>query len=114
VVGKTSERDALIEFMDTHELWEDKPVVGPEDAGAIAELLTYESFKVLQNELLRRRDSYFQNLSRGLTNNRNLVDQREIDEKRGFWYGALWATTVLPRTMKRRAEKPDQPEGVDS
>lgn len=76
-----------------------------EDALAIADLPSYEAFKVLQNELLRRRESYFASLARGLTNNRAIVDQREIDEKRGFWYGALWATIVLPRTMKRQAAK---------
>jgi hypothetical protein len=25
------------------------------------------------------------------------VDQREIDYKRGFWQGAIWAVLVLPQ-----------------
>ena len=100
-----SDRVGLYDFLEEHDIWEEKPIVGPEEEEAIADLLGFESFKVLQNELLRRRNAYFLHLAQGLSNNRNLVDQREIDEKRGFWYGALWATLVLPKSIQRRAAK---------
>jgi hypothetical protein len=42
-------------------------------------------------ELREQRRRYEANLGRELVRGNRLVDQREIDFKRGFWYGLEWA-----------------------
>jgi len=36
---------------------------------------------------------------------RGPVDQREIDYKRGFWQGAVWATKILPHQAAAALDK---------
>lgn len=47
------------------------------------------------------REKYYANLAKGLASNPKPLDQREIDYKRGFWQGALFATQRLPKTLAK-------------
>lgn len=47
------------------------------------------------------REKYFANLARGLALNSAPLDQRELDYKRGFWQGAIFATQRLPKTLAK-------------
>jgi len=84
----------------------------PEALAAIATLMERSPhlLELLEAEVKRTRDEYAFNLARGLMKHVKTVDQREIDYKRGFWQGALWATILLPRkaqaelTRQRKAD----------
>jgi hypothetical protein len=54
-------------------------------------------FKRLGEVVKAEQTKYFANLARGLASSQGPVDQREIDYKRGFWQGALWAIQALPK-----------------
>ena len=43
------------------------------------------------------REEYYQNLANELSKSSQPISQREIDYKRGFWQGALYATQRLPK-----------------
>ena len=54
-----------------------------------------------------------QKMVHGMLNSRNTVDQRAIDERRGWYTGARYALRVLPyrahrRAMKALAETPEE------
>lgn len=49
------------------------------------------------DELKELKEAYYKNLARSLSESTKPVDQRDIDYKRGFWRGALWAYAVLPK-----------------
>jgi len=72
----------------------------PERRAEIARLIEAGSPKALEaivDEVKFVRDEYAFRLARGLMKRIEPVDQREIDYKRGFWQGALWATVILPK-----------------
>jgi hypothetical protein len=72
----------------------------PERRAEIARLIEAGSPRALEaivDEVKHVRDEYAFRLARGLMRQLDPVDQREIDYKRGFWQGALWATVVLPK-----------------
>lgn len=71
---------------------------------AISTLAAHPAWAVLEQELGAARERYFDNLARGLATNRNAVDQREIDEKRGFWTGVIWAVSTFPKKKSREYE----------
>lgn len=77
----------------------------PRKRDLIARLADNAGFLALKEEVLRARDEYFVNLAKGLASTRTAVDQREIDEKRGFWAGAVWALDRFPTMTKRDWDK---------
>jgi hypothetical protein len=85
----------------------------PERRAEIARLIGAGSPKALDaivDEVKFVRDEYAFRLARGLMRQIDPVDQREIDYKRGFWQGALWATVILPKLAtdtlsKQRADE---------
>jgi hypothetical protein len=48
-------------------------------------------------EIKAQRELYEKNLGRELVRGSGPIKQSEIDFKRGFWYGALWAHTAFIR-----------------
>lgn len=49
-------------------------------------------------------EQYFTNLAHVLATSPNPVDQRVIDEKRGFWLGAIWVVEKLVQQADREFE----------
>lgn len=78
--------------------------LGLDENMAIATLRRNESFQVLRAVVLRQRDAFFHNFARGMAQSPNLVDQREVDEKRGYFKGAMYYVNHLPRISERRLE----------
>lgn len=58
-------------------------------------------FARLAERVEKLREQYFQNLARGLAVRTEPLNQREIDYKRGFWQGALYATQRLPKSLAK-------------
>lgn len=56
-----------------------------------------QGFKAVAEYIKELREEYFENLARGLAVQSAPLDQRELDYKRGFWQGALFATQRLPK-----------------
>ena len=70
-------------------------------------------------ELIELRENYYKNLARTLSMSVMPVDQRDVDYKRGFWNGALWAFREFPtkalRDLDKELEKAlKQKEGEDA
>lgn len=68
-------------------------------------LVKMPGFAKLGDLVEKMRDTYFDNLARGLAVQSGPLDQREIDYKRGFWQGALFATRRLPKVQAREWDK---------
>lgn len=79
-------------------------------------LVRNRGFKALAELVLAARERYFENFARGLASSDKLVDQREVDYKRGFWQGALWAVRTLPKLKAGEWDKlvASMTEEVDS
>lgn len=71
----------------------------------ITGLLQHPGYKALVEEILAARERYFANLAKGIATQAAPVDQREIDEKRGFWKGAVWALKTFPKLTAKDFEK---------
>lgn len=71
----------------------------------ISTLANMPGFKRLGEVVKEKQQQYFVNLARGFASSSNPVDQREIDYKRGFWQGALWAVQALPKIKTDEWEK---------
>lgn len=72
-----------------------------EAARGIAVLLDHPSFKALQTEVHLRTEQFWSAIARGLAVNDRAVNQRELDFRRGFYRGAIWATHRLPAQIER-------------
>lgn len=71
--------------------------------------------KAAHREIVEMKREYEKNLGRTLMET-GVVDQREIDFKRGYWRGMLWGYTVLlanagPKLQKLLEEELEQKEG---
>lgn len=62
----------------------------------IVRLSSRQDFAALRDELERMRDAWSENFMRGALKSRLPFDQREVDEKRGFWDGIDFAMNRLP------------------
>lgn len=71
----------------------------------VAGLMKHPAYKVLIEELEAMRERYFATLARGIATQTGPVDQREIDEKRGFWKGAIYALKVFPKQTSNDWDK---------
>lgn len=68
-----------------------------EEADAIVACSKNKNFLIYVGYLNSLRDEYFAVLARGLATETGAVDQREIDEKRGFWSHPKFISEKLPR-----------------
>jgi len=66
------------------------------EVAVLLEAGSSKAIEALAAEARHARDEYAFRLARGLMKFNSPVDQREIDYKRGFWQGALWASEILP------------------
>jgi len=64
-------------------------------------LVNSPGFEALGDKIEELREQYFKNLARGLASNSALLDQREIDYKRGFWQGAMYVARRLPKQLAK-------------
>jgi hypothetical protein len=64
-------------------------------------LVKMPGYARLGEKIEELRDKYMTNLARGLASNPKPLDQRELDYKRGFWQGALYATQRLPKSLAK-------------
>lgn len=64
-------------------------------------VLEHQGFKALQDEVHEARQEYFMQVARGLATSKDPIDQRLVDELRGFWKGAIWALDVFPKLTGR-------------
>jgi hypothetical protein len=62
----------------------------------LASLASHPGFPVARSIFEAERDRYFANLAR-LLQRGEPIDQRVIDEKRGFWLGARWILAEAER-----------------
>lgn len=69
--------------------------------------------EAIRQEVELRRDRYWARISKWLAHSPHPVNQREIDYKRGFWNGAVYAVTFLPAEAKS-ALKAESTKGDDS
>ena len=95
-------QDLLLDLADMGLVHEE---LGLDEDHALASLRRNENFQLLRGVVLRQRDSWFQNFARGMAMSPNLVDQREVDEKRGFFKGALYYVQFLPRISEQKLKK---------
>lgn len=81
------------------------------DDQLLAQLAQHPGWEVLEKRFLEKRDQYFVNLGRQIQGNRTEpLDQRVIDEKRGFWLGGVWLlkeAKSAKATFERENEKGD-------
>lgn len=80
----------------------------PEESGldedlAIASLAGDERFAMLERRILRNKANWAQRFGEGALSSNNIVDQREVDYKRGYFGGALFYVRVLPKRLAKRA-----------
>lgn len=67
----------------------------------ISSVLPHQGFVSLQEEVHEARQEYFLQVAKGLATSKDPVDQRLVDELRGFWKGAVWALEVFPKLTDR-------------
>ena len=82
--------------------------LGLDEDQAIATLQSNQHFQVLRSVVLRQRDDWIRNFARGMAMSPNLVDQREVDEKRGYFKGAVYYVQHLPRISQRRVAQKEE------
>jgi hypothetical protein len=71
----------------------------------ITRLRAHAGIAAAIEEIKAQRDEYYQNLSRSLYSSTEPVSQREIDYKRGVWWGAMWAYTMFLKNAGTRLDK---------
>lgn len=75
----------------------------------MSRLLEHPGFQMLTERVKEKREQYRLNLATGIgmTGDWNAppVDQREIDYKRGFWNGAVFALVRFPKQFAKDWEK---------
>lgn len=74
---------------------------------AMHRLTSNPVFKQFAEAVESERERYISNLARLLATGikGDPVDQRELDYKRGFWNGAIYAVTQFPRQKAKGWEK---------
>lgn len=77
----------------------------PDRLELIARLQGYAAREAALEELKEQREGYFKNLGRHLVLGGQPADQREIDFKRGFWAGAIWAYGQFPKKAQGDLQK---------
>lgn len=92
-------------LLDAAEMGLVQTPIGHNADTAIAALGRSQHFQVLGGLVTQQRENWFKNFARGMAQSPNLIDQREVDEKRGYFRGAMYYTHHLPRISQRRLEQ---------
>lgn len=66
----------------------------------IARLADHPGFKALCDELEELEEKWYSNFARGLARNPGPVDQREVDEKRGYWEACRFVGRIVKLRTK--------------
>lgn len=101
--------ELALELLENDLLDDDLSVYVDEDEeafdAAIVRLASTQQFQMLREAVKKKRNGWYDGFARGLMTSQYRVDQQEVDEKRGFWNGALWFAYVLPRQSRRRIKR---------
>lgn len=65
----------------------------------LADLLQHPGFEILKSRIEETKDKQALRLAGTMLHSNDLIDQRKVDEMRGFWRGVDW----FIRETKRRA-----------
>ena len=79
----------------------------------VGALMEIEPFRQLQREVVLRRDQFWAAISRGLSVQEKPTSQRELDFRRGFYKGAVWAVLRLPAQIERARRRRALLEGAE-
>lgn len=71
----------------------------------IYQLTQHAGWEKLAEYMQDRRQAFFANMARGLMGSKNPVDQREVDEKRGYWDAVDFIFRRLPRMNEAQWKK---------
>jgi hypothetical protein len=74
----------------------------PEEQEQIAILSQHPAFKLLVRAVEEERDRRMAKLAREFTFKADALNQRALDEERGFFKGALWVALTLPESTYSR------------
>ena len=78
---------------------------GTDDWQEIAKAYKHPLILALDRVVNDVQETWAQRMAHGMLNSANLVDQREIDFRRGWYQGARYALRVLPFRANRRLQK---------
>ena len=73
-----------------------------DELAQIAEFASHSSLALLGRALEEKAEAYYANLAHTYRVSSRPIDQREVDYKRGFWQGAIWAVRVFPKVEQHR------------
>jgi hypothetical protein len=76
-----------------------------ENLELITRLKDHAGVQAAREEIRAQRDEYYSNLARSFYSSKDPVDQREIDYKRGVWWGAMWAYTLFLQNAGTRLDR---------
>ncbi len=76
----------------------------------LADLFQHPGFTVLKERLQERKNKDLDVLARSILYLNGEVDQRAIDEKRGFWRGADWFLTETKKGASAFAHEHEESE----
>ncbi|MCI0408729.1 MAG: hypothetical protein L0191_09230 [Acidobacteria bacterium] len=79
----------------------------------IGGLLDIRPFQQLQKEVSMRAEQFWASVAKGLSIQERPTSQRELDYRRGFYRGAVWAVHRLPAQVeaaRRRRAKQEEDE----
>lgn len=79
--------------------------LGEDDWQLAAAMYKHQGVLALDRLVTEIGEAWSGRMVKGMLNSRNPVDQREIDERRGWYTGARYALRVLPYRAHRRAMK---------
>lgn len=71
----------------------------------ISVLTKHPAYEILIEELEAARERYYSNFAAGLASSPQPIDQREVDYKRGYWAGAIYALKTFPKLTTKDFDK---------
>ena len=82
---------------------------GSDDWELAAQLHNHQGILAIDRLVTEIGQQWADRMIKGMLNSRNLIDQREVDERRGWYTGARYALRMIPwrahrRVMKARVE----------
>ena len=95
-------------MVDVLSEWKPKHPRAPrteEVAAQLKQLTELPAFQALVAEMENAEEAWYRNFAAGLAVQTKPVDQREVDEKRGFWKGVRWALKVFPRLSAKEYDR---------
>jgi hypothetical protein len=80
-------------------------VTDPIDHERIKRLTRHEDFQALVRQVEEAREEYVRNLARSLIHSPRPVSETDVEAKRHFWKGAVWALKTFPTLTAKDFDK---------